>query len=221
MSTLPAAEYDTTTIVLLGAFNPRIFQPAWFVAQDLMAPEDSTDADLQIVNNDLCAFETAWCRIEVLADRMTVRSLAAPIVEILRDLIVGTFQLLAHTPIKRLGLNTSAHFALPSHASWNKFGHGLAPKDELWTPIMKRPGTRSLIIEGERPDDHQGHVQVRVEPSASMENSLFIETNDEYRQLDADSASWALSILQDDWDNYRQRAMKVREHLLTKALESA
>jgi len=199
-----------TSIVLLGSFNPRIFQPAWFVAQGLLAPEEGTASTIQLINNDFCAFETDWCRVEVLGERCTFYSLAAPIVEALRDLALGTFRILRHTPIVKVGLNTHAHFAMPDRDVWNRFGHLLAPKDDLWSPILQKPGTLSLTIQGVRPDDYEGHINVKVEPSSRIEPGIFVETNEEFRLPNADSAEWVSEMIEAEWVKYRQRAEEIQ-----------
>ncbi len=219
MPELPPPEYAGTSIVLIGSFNPRIFQPSWFVAQNLLPAEEGTEASINLINNDYCSFETDWFRIEVLAERWALHSLATPALESLRDLAVGTFRVLEHTPILKMGLNTYAHFGLESENAWHRFGHMLAPKNELWEPLLVSPGTLTLTVEGRRPDDHKGHIRVKVEPSKRVDSGIFIEVNDEYQSLDAVSANWATAIIADDWENVGRRAASIREHLLTKAWE--
>jgi hypothetical protein len=47
------SELDTVSVVLLGAFNPAIFQPMWFAAQELLSREDAENANLKVIHNDL------------------------------------------------------------------------------------------------------------------------------------------------------------------------
>lgn len=217
MPELPLPDLDGTSLVLVGAFNPRIFQPAWFVRNELLPEGVESTANVEIINNDLCAFETDWFRLEVLSDRLVLRSLATPAMESLRDLLFGTFRVLRHTPVHRVGLNTHAHYRLPSEETWHQFGHRLAPKEELWSPVLNSPGTLTLVIQGTRPDDYDGHVRVKVEPSAQVTYGIFIETNDEYRRLDADSATWVEDVLTKQWDASRSRAEQIRSHIVASA----
>lgn len=219
MSELPAPERDTTSIVLVGSFNPRIFQPAWFVAQGLLPPGEGADADVQVIANDICIFQTDWCRIEVLNNRFSLTSISTPVEEVLRDLVIGTFRILEHAPVTRMGINASAHFQLTNVEVWHQFGHLLAPKESIWEPILDRPGTLTLTVEGRRPDDHDGHVRVKVEPSTLIPNGIFIESNDEFRSLESISAKWVAEILESEWEPVRSRAMSIRYGLIAKALE--
>lgn len=220
MAEAPLPEHDGTSLVLVGSFNPRIFHPSWFVRNDLLAPEAESTANIQVVSNEVCAFETDWFRMEVLAERFSLRSLSAPIVEAMRDLLAGTFTLLRHTPIQKMGLNTHTHFALGAEDTWHRFGHKLLPKQELWSPVLEGPRTLVAAVEGRRTDKYQGFIRVKVEPSAQVANGIYIETNDEYqsKELEPPSTDWVLDILKNDWDASRKRAKTIRSHLVAQAL---
>src|SRR5882762_5070374 len=98
---------------------------------------------------------------------------------VMRDLIVGTFNLLQHTPLHKLGINIDMHFRMDSEASWHAFGHRLAPKD-LWQDTLKNPGMRSLTMEGQRPDAFRGYIRVQVEPSIKIHPGVYVRVNDHY-----------------------------------------
>jgi hypothetical protein len=116
-------------------------------------------ANIEILNNDLCAFETDWFRLDVLSDRLGIGSKATSAAETLRDPLVGALNILHHTPVTRLGINTSAHYRFASEEAWHAFGHLLAPKEPLSAPVLESPGTLSLTIEGQRPDEYNGHIR--------------------------------------------------------------
>lgn len=212
-------ELDGTSLVLVGAFNPRIFHPSWFVRNNLLPEGVEATANVEIINNDLCAFEADWFRLEVLSDRLVLRSTATPAIESLRDLMFGTFRILRHTPVQRIGLNTHAHFRLPTEERWHEFGHVLAPKGDLWEPVLGKPGTLSVTLQGTRPDEYDGHVRVKVEPSAQVPFGIFIETNDEFRLDNSDSATWIEDVLTNHWDPSRVRADQIRTHVVNRALK--
>ena len=60
------------SIVLLGKFNPTIFQPFWFVAQKLIGKQDGESAELGIVHPDIVNFKLRWCNLEVTRERFVV-----------------------------------------------------------------------------------------------------------------------------------------------------
>lgn len=210
-------EHEQASIVLVGSFNPKIFQPAWFAAQGLIRQEEADEANIQVVNNDICVFETGWFRFEALNDRWMLISRATPALESLRDLALGTFSTLRHDPVQKVGLNAYAHYAMPNRAALDNFGHAIAPKDEVWRPVMDDPRLLSLTIQGTRPDDHSGAVRTKIEPSAKIPDGLFIDVNDEYVNEEADSPEWALDLLSEEWDNHRSRVNAIREQVVSKA----
>lgn len=51
------------TIVLVGAFNPRIFHPSWFGKHNLLREEEvdvATTAREVVVTPDLTIFNSGW-----------------------------------------------------------------------------------------------------------------------------------------------------------------
>jgi hypothetical protein len=220
MTDPPLPSEDLTSVVLVGSFNPRIFQPSWFVRHELLPPLDEEESQVDLINNDFCAFQTSMYRIEVASTRFAAHGIAPPVVEALRDLVQGTFRILRHTPITKIGINTSVHFQLPTDKAYDRFGHILLPKERLWNPILSEPKTLNVSVKGDRPDGYPGHLLVKVEPSIRMERALYIETNDEFRDDSAQDAHWITDILVEQWGAARARISEIRNHLLGQALEN-
>ena len=40
-------QFEGVTIVLLGQFNPAIFQPAWLAAENLVRPQEAESAEIE------------------------------------------------------------------------------------------------------------------------------------------------------------------------------
>jgi hypothetical protein len=219
MSELPLAEAEGTGLVLVGSFNPRIFQPSWFVRQGLLPESVEESANVEIVTNEVCAFSAEWFRLDVLSDRLALTGLAARSPESLRDLLLGALTILKHTPVTHLGVNSFSHYRLATEGAWHHFGHMLAPKDELWTPVLSEPGTRSLTIEGRRTDNFDGHIRAKIEPSAQVDHGVFLEINDEYRHVSADSSDWVIDVLGTQWEESRARATAIRDHVVGIAIK--
>lgn len=222
MTSVPSPERDATNITLVGSFSPRILHPAWFVRHDLLPSEAESGSTIQVVSNDFTSFETEWFALECAPQRLTFHTKSTPVIEAVRDLVVGVLKVLDSTIVEKIGLNTLAHYALEGETAWNRFGHRLVPKDEIWAPILERPGMRTVVVQGVRPDAHRGHVLVKVEPSVHVKSGVYIETNDEYvAPDDTETAKWACDILSDEWDASRNRASKIRVHLLGVASEGS
>jgi hypothetical protein len=194
------------SIVLLGDFNPRIFQPAWFSAQRLIREGEYETADIKVVHSEITDFLLEWCHLTVTRDRFVVQSSHEPD-EAVRDLVLGTFKILIHTPISKMGINTEAHYRVQSEPSWHRFGHTLAPK-EIWNEVLDAPGMRSITIEeGKRRDGRKGYIRVTVEPSVPVPPGVYFRVNDHYEAeaKEGGGCSEILTILEEAWTSSRER----------------
>lgn len=215
---IPSPEFEDYGIVLRGSFNPGIFQPSWFSHQGLIPEGQASAADISLVNRQIAVFRLDTIIVQVTPDLFSVGSDGEPVDDLLRDLVIGTFRVLRHTPLTMVGVNRNVHLQTESEAKWHEIGHSLAPK-EFWTPITKRPGTQSLTIRSERPDSRAGHVDITVQPSARVRFGLFIGINDHIQLSDPsvlpEGAAEITDALEANWDPARQRARSILEHIGT------
>jgi hypothetical protein len=208
------------TIVFRGAFNPAIFHPTWYQRHQLLPEDEAEKADVVVVSRDVAIFSTERFTFQVTDDRFAVATERTEAFDPLRDLAVGTFQLLSHTPLRLLGINRIVHFQVGSEDVWHEVGHRLAPKD-VWLPVLERPGLRSLGVAGVRPDGRRGAVNVRVEPSGRIHPGVFVEVNDHF-ELEAGEqgarsvetrGSQLVSVLDQEWQNSLDRSQRIIDHL--------
>ncbi len=213
MGTPPIA-LEGASIVFIGSFNPAIFHPSWYVAEGLWSKTELENAEVDVIAADICSFRTEQYTLRTLNDRFMISTTQAPLYEALRDLAVGTFRVLKHTPLAKLGINRHVHLQLASEEVWHAIGHKLAPKGH-WNPILKNPGMGALTIVGVRPDNLDGAVYVRVEPSNRIENGLFVEVNDHFEVDDtlARSAKAIRSIAQEQWTESLRRSDDIIQHI--------
>jgi hypothetical protein len=201
------------SIVLIGSFNPAIFQPAWLAHRGLIAEEDAERAEVVLISDDVAAFSLAWARIEVARDRFSmVATPTAPSPEYLRDLVLGIFQALEHTPVSNMGINYMAHMRAPDEATWHALGHQLAPV-EPWLGIFANPGLASLQVQEPRPDGYTGSVNVTVEPSARVKPGVYIAVNDHYQFEVKEDARPVLQTLPDVWSASVARSYQYVDHI--------
>lgn len=206
---------DEASIVLLGAFNPVIFHPAWLARHRLIQDPEAETADVQIISGEVAVIVLKWARLEVTRDRFSVRSNDETHFEPLRDLAFAIFQLLEHTPIKQIGLNRDIQFELPTVGEWHKIGHKLAPKD-IWDRHLKEPGMARLSIQSVRPDDFKGSVTVSVYPSGPK--MVTIAVNDHY-DLGEVSGRKASEIIADKWSPFIDRAMGLAKSIYAETMQ--
>jgi hypothetical protein len=215
---IPSPEFEDYGIVLRGSFNPGIFQPDWFRHQGLVSEGQAGAADISLINRQLAVFRLDTIIVQVTPDLFSVGSDGEPVDDLLRDLVVGTFRILRHTPLTMVGVNRSVHLQTASEAKWHEIGHKLAPK-EFWTPITKRPGTQSLTVRSERTDSRAGYLDITVQPSGRVRYGLFIGINDHVQLRDPSvlpkGANEIMDALEENWDSARQRARSILEHIGT------
>lgn len=211
---MQAPESEAASIVLLGSFNPAIFQPRWLGAQGLIRQEEAEAAKIALVNTEVADFSTEWFQLQVLHERFQLITQDPRQYSPLRDLAAGSLELLSHTPIHAMGINRHFHFLMSSVDQWHTFGHTVAPK-RVWDPIVDSAGLRTMVIEGRRKDAGGGVLRIRVEPSAKVQPGVFIEVNEEFRATEADrSANWVSDRLNAYWDSLLEYSRVVAESLL-------
>ncbi len=203
----PQLEIQAVNIVLRGQFNPAMFHPIWFATQNLIRPQEAESANVKIIHPDVAVFDVEWLQVSITRDRFMVATGQEAYYEVLRDLVVGTFTLLTHTPLRVMGINQEFHYALESEKAWHMVGDRLAPKQE-WLNILDRPGMKSLTIQGAKPNELPGYINVKVEPSPRVKFGIYVDINDHY---DLQSVSEkiqtteeALDILNNRWQESLQ-----------------
>ncbi|MGQ0602265.1 MAG: hypothetical protein ACT4QE_11315 [Anaerolineales bacterium] len=203
-------ELQAHSIVLLGTFNPVLFHPAWFAYNNLISQPHADSAKVEIIHPKAAIFKTEWLHINVLDDRFHASTIDASAFESLRDLVFGVFKLLAYIPLRAMGLNREYHFRSKSEDTWHRVGHILAPK-EHWKGLLNDAGTRSLTIEGTRPDGLSGYIRAKVEPSNRVKHGVFIEVNDHFdlnsgQEMQNPSTEEALEIITQHWEESLRRS---------------
>src|SRR5262245_20635588 len=121
------AALEAISIVLLGKFNPAIFQPAWFGAQGLLRPAEAENAKIELIRPEFSKFATDWFNLEVIDARFSAFTKNTSMYEALKDLVIGTFRLLQHTPVHQLDLISEAHIRVEKEEEWHALGHRLVP----------------------------------------------------------------------------------------------
>lgn len=208
------------SIVLVGKFNPTIFQPFWFVAKKLIGEQDGESAEIRVVHPDVVNFKLRWCNLEVTREKFVVTTTQEQAFELIRDMTVATFNLLSHTPVSKLGINTEMHFDLKTEEKWHSLGHRLAPKDPYWSNTMISPGMLSVAIEGHRPDKYKGKISVETRPSNTVQFGVSIRVNDHYEASNSKEIMGAdeiIKIIENDWINAQERAFKIIGGVLSTA----
>lgn len=187
---------DSASVVIRGHFNPAVFSPAWMHAQGLVGAEETLDADVEIVSPKITRFTLQWLKLQVDLDGLLLLTTEPEEFERLRDAAVGILETLKHTPVGVLGLNRDMHIHIDSFEKWHAIGDLLVPKDR-WSEVLHLAGMRSVTLWGAREDDEAGRVQVTVEPSNLLPQSIYVGVNSHFDlehapTPDRRDAAWSL-----------------------------
>jgi hypothetical protein len=212
---------EAASIVMLGSFNPAIFQPSWLALKNLISHSDAQSAEVRLISPQLSAFKAGGILVEVLPERFLAQADEPQDQVRLRDLVDGVFTVLAETPLVRLGLNWTYVFRLDGEEQWHGVGDRLAPK-ELWAKVLQgRPGLKTMTVQGAAPKGLRGSVNVKVEPAVQPAHGVRIDINNDIVGPDADSGGQAdgfVELLRKHWDNARRDSTRISETLLQLAL---
>jgi hypothetical protein len=225
-------QLDQATIVLVGRFNPAIFQPAWFALHKMLGQREAESPEIKLIQAGVSQFKVDQFELLVLSDRFSITSLDGH-PEHIKDLVISCFgQNLPHTPVLAMGINRAAHFDAGSFEVRDCVGTRLAPKDAwgAWgkdieasplDPKEARGGMISIVMQQSvRPDGHKGHVQARVEPSTRIANStgIFVDVNDHFElrgpEQAVQDASSAVAVLESNWEASLQRSAMIIDQIM-------
>jgi len=214
------AKLERVSVVLLGHFNPSIFQPTWFAAHGLIASDEDKvpkGVTLKVAHPEISDFSTEDFDLQVVQGRFLLGTPDVSFYDSLKDLILGTFKILSHTPVIKMGINRDFHFQMPTEAAWNEVGDRLVPKEDL-NRVLKNPGMVNLALHGERSDGRNGLVRVRVEPSTLLSrNGILVGVNDHFEVSDPDNVigcSELIGIIDDVWTDSLSNAERIAKDLV-------
>jgi hypothetical protein len=218
-------QIDGLSIVALGSFNPAIFHPRWFAANQLIRIEEADEAKVEFISPNYTTFEVGHFKFQVIQERLSIETSDSSTITPLKDLCVGTFAILEHTPIRAFGLNSNQHFSADSVDEWHHIGHYLTPK-ESWQKLMSNPGMESIAIRGRRESSAAQRVTIRIEPSTQCTNGVFVNINQHYelksaeKLLEGGSSRDFLDALTKDWDGFLEYRSQAARTILTDALNA-
>ncbi len=229
------AEIFTSSIVAVGDFNPAIFSPDWLERNGLIGKGDAetvregSQGNSLLISHQVAIFETKWFALQALEKQFSLTSKDA-LSPAFKDLAVGIFQLVPHTPVTAVGLNFLGHFKLASESEWHRLGDRLAPKD-IWKTLYpdESPGLEDVTVRIQRwtrgePLKTKDEKRISVQPSKRFKFGAFLAYNDHHdvSNSDADSlgpAEQVATLIDSHWESSWQDAVRVFDRVLSMALE--
>lgn len=200
-----------TTVVVLGNFNPAIFQPEWFLKHDLL-PRDEVEAATRagsgpvplIVTNNLCQVPFRSTRLQVSNERWELSTERPDWSQDLGGIVSSVFAQLRETPVRTVGFNVIEH--RPPHGS---------PADDViasWVPLAPLGtlvGANPRLGAKVRSDWADFRAMVQFEPSEIRPGGLFVSQNFEA----AVESTAELARILGRWHDVLVRAKVVAERL--------
>ena len=182
-------------------------------AEGLIGQREADDAVIDLLETGFCGVNFGNYQLLVTLDRFQLSTHHEPYFNVIRDLAVGLFRTLRHSPLTKLGINSDEHYQLKDAAQWHRFGHLLAPKVGIWDSVLSNPGMRSLTVEGCRPDtDKNGICKISVVPvGGENQHTVGIGLNDEYT---GESSAEIVDRLLERWSHSEDLFRTIVNHLL-------
>ena len=227
------AEILTSSFVVVGDFNPAIFSPIWLERNKLIGEGDAAKA-LEgsegrqcLISHQISNFETDWFTLQVVENQFTLTSRGA-LSPALKDLAVGIFQLVSHTPVSAIGLNFTGHFKLASQKHYHEVGDLLAPKD-IWDTLYPdaSAGLELLTIRiqqgtRDKPADTKDEKRITLQPFRSFKYGISLSFNDHHDVATVDvneltSAEQVATIIDEQWEDAWEDALRVFDQVLSMA----
>jgi len=203
-------------IVLLGNFNPSIFQPYWFANEELIRKKEANDAELQIAHRDVTVFKTDWFNIIITRDKFTIGSNQEAYYSPLRDLVLGTFKILNQTPVHAIGINREFHFRSPSKKKII-FDELIAPSS-YWNKILGKHVVESFMISEKRQGAFPGYRKLKIEPSNKVKNGIYFDVNDHFENTvnrQDKKSNYEIITLEEKWESPLENSFKLIEKVWT------
>jgi hypothetical protein len=73
--TTPELISEQLSLVVIGKFNPQIFQPFWFSKNDLIPVGEADNAKINLVHPEISDFSLDWCHLNVSTERLALESM--------------------------------------------------------------------------------------------------------------------------------------------------
>ena len=193
-------ENKSLAIIILGNFNPSIFQPFWLAKKKLITEEEAQDAKVDIIHNELVVFSLGWAKIDVRLDRFEISTNSEPYFSVLKDLVVGIFFYLKETPAKAIGINYVFKLGLQDEKRYYDFGNKVAPLSN-WDFMNDSRLTSIEVLERERSDGAPGHYRIRIESDQSVKFGVSVLMNDHFdlKHTSKENSSEILQVIETKW----------------------
>lgn len=204
-------QIEARSLVLIGNFNPLIFQPSWLSLKNLIQEEEAESANIEVIHPEITKFDIGdWLKVEITVNRCSFSTAKEPYFDPMKDLVLSIFQILREIPMSAFGINNTFNLTLQNINNYFKFGKALTPLD-IWDENVKEPRLLRLdITEDQRSDSLKRNITIR--PS-NQKLGVSVNINNDYEIKNAASI---VDILNKNWDKESSNSRQIVDNLLKK-----
>jgi len=225
------AERKQYSIVLLGDFNPLMFQPEWFGRNDVISMEDvefarNPNNSLQtIIVPAFTLFRTSQLSVKVEPDRFQILAEKEPWITV-KDFVKKTFEKLGGLTIRAYGFNYSAHYRFNGVSEMHAFADKLTPK-LYWKTLLgndvtgddRKGGLLSLQMFQSK-ENNEGYVTVLLQDSRHVKPGIFLTCNDHVSISEDDSsAEIVMEKIENTFDISFANMARIQNDLITETMK--
>jgi len=217
------------SIVLIGTFNPLLFQPEWFGKNEVISMDDLEFARNKdnilptIITPQLTLFRTSQLSIRIDENRFQVVAEKEPLITI-KDFVKKTFEKLGGLKIIAYGFNYNAHYQFNSISEIHAFADKLTPK-QYWSSFLgkdvsgddRKSGLSSLQMFKAK-ENGEGQILIALQRSAPVKNGIYLNCNDHTNINEDDSAAEiVMEKIEDSFEESFRYMAKIQEDLIMEA----
>lgn len=202
--------YREANIVVVGNFNPAIFQPAWLRKHDLLPEYELLNAETTphalVVASEYAALSFTSLRLEVYRERWILTTERPDWAADLGGLATSILSKLPETPVKAVGFNLSQHRPLRGD---------LAAVLKKWGPMNalgELAGTDYEPLPCVRARWGAFRVTLQLQPSLRQPRAVWVALN--YERTDVPSVEALLQVLAEHWSPTLEHANGVADQVV-------
>jgi len=130
---------------------------------------------------------------------------------LLKDIVIGTFSILEHTPINRLGINRHFYCRYEDVQKRGDFEKQML-SNRPWDNFLSSPELESIKIRGKRTDKHKGSTLLTIEPLTDDPEIVVFSLNDHFDfKENGKDPKYCLEILANNWKDIQNELGKKLE----------
>lgn len=215
-----APEISGVSIVILGNFNPAIFQPAWLVRSGIEQDLDDDLIKIELIHKEVAQFAIDKTAYIIDSERFQISTTSAPWIQIADKVSVLFGETLPHSPVRAFGLNYDIHFKVSSTekrtsigrtlapiAPWGAFGRSMEGKTPETVGGLLSQTMRSIELS----ESYSINKNVKIEPSAKINDStgIYMQANFHYQANQDITAPDLVGAIQDVFQNRVNEAEEI------------